>query len=236
MDCPVCKSNLAVLTSSEEILYDCPSCASTLLIKDKNIEILNKREVATKAEMEENLSEKPQEESEEKFETANEERPQVPTLDFNPEKSKEENESLNQEEEVQVEAPLKDESLHDFKEEEINWEDNKKESKKEEEFNQGEGSASLSSINPSEEAGGEGLFFYNLKIGKINSKELIEEIDLVLQDEILNLDPKEWDVNIKDGILNLKKLSPVKAHIIVKALTGLPLKISWEQHLVIDSH
>ena len=57
---------------------------------------------------------------------------------------------------------------------------------------------------------------------------------MVLDDERLNITPEEKDLSIKEGVLTITKISPVKAHIIVKSLMGLPMEISWRQHLVMD--
>lgn len=76
----------------------------------------------------------------------------------------------------------------------------------------------------------QGPFYYNLFIGEINSKEAREHLEYVLSDEALNLPP----VEIKDGALRLIRLTPAATHVIVKALMGWPLKISWEQELVVD--
>ena len=76
----------------------------------------------------------------------------------------------------------------------------------------------------------QGPFYYNLFVGEINSKEAREHLEYVLSDEALNLPP----VEIKNGALRLNRLTPAATHVIVKALMGWPLKISWEQELVVD--
>ena len=76
----------------------------------------------------------------------------------------------------------------------------------------------------------QGPFYYNLLIEEINSKETREHLESVLSDEGFNLSPPQ----IKDGTLRLPRLTPAATHVIVKALLGWSLKISWEQELVVD--
>ena len=75
-----------------------------------------------------------------------------------------------------------------------------------------------------------GPFYYNLRIEEINSKEDRDYLEHVLSDEGLAL--PGWD--IKDGVLKLDQLSPAACHVIVKALSSRPVKISWEQFLASD--
>ena len=77
----------------------------------------------------------------------------------------------------------------------------------------------------------QGPFFYNLLIEDINSQETREYVKEVLSDEALNLPP----VKIKGGSLRLPRLSPAAAHVIVKALIGRPLTLSWEQELAAEA-
>ena len=76
----------------------------------------------------------------------------------------------------------------------------------------------------------QGPFYYNLLIEEINSKEVREHLENVLSDEGLNLSSPQ----IKDGTLRLPRLTPAATHVIVKALLGWSVKISWEQELVVD--
>ena len=77
----------------------------------------------------------------------------------------------------------------------------------------------------------QGPFFYNLLIEDINSQETREYVKEVLSDEGLNLPP----FRIKGGSLRLPRLSPAAAHVIVKALIGRPLTLSWEQELTAEA-
>ncbi len=83
-------------------------------------------------------------------------------------------------------------------------------------------------------AGEDGIFFYDLFLSGIDSIELKEAVQMVLDDEYLKISPEEKDISIKNGALRVSKISPVKAHIIVKSLIGLPMGISWKQHLAVD--
>ena len=76
----------------------------------------------------------------------------------------------------------------------------------------------------------QGPFYYNLLIEEINSKEVRQHLENVLSDEGLNLSSPQ----IKDGTLRLPQLTPAATHVIVKALLGWSVKISWEQELVVD--
>jgi len=80
----------------------------------------------------------------------------------------------------------------------------------------------------------EGTLYYNLNLSDINSKELHSTVLDILSDESLQLKPETNSLEITDGVLKIVEISPVKAHIIVKSLIGLPIKISWEQHLSVD--
>ena len=76
----------------------------------------------------------------------------------------------------------------------------------------------------------QGPFYYTLLIEEINSKEVRQHLENVLSDEGLNLSSPQ----IKDGTLRLPRLTPAATHVIVKALLGWSVKISWEQELVVD--
>lgn len=80
----------------------------------------------------------------------------------------------------------------------------------------------------------EGLFYYDLTLSEINSKQLRQEVESLLQDRGFQFDLEKNDLQIKNGVLKLTGISPVKVHILVKSLIGLRLKISWKQHLMID--
>ena len=88
--------------------------------------------------------------------------------------------------------------------------------------------------NYGNKASEEGAFSYDLTLSEINSKEVREKIEKVLEDGFLNMNPEENDLSIKEGVLKLKNMSPVQVHIIVKSLIGFPLKIAWKQELVVD--
>ena len=81
----------------------------------------------------------------------------------------------------------------------------------------------------------QGPFIYDLTLSEINSQDLREKVLTVLEDESLNLPSKEENHSIKDGEIIIVKISPVQAYVIVTALMGLPLNISWKQHHIADS-
>ena len=82
---------------------------------------------------------------------------------------------------------------------------------------------------------GKGAFYYNVTVEEIDSEDLRAETEEILGDPALKLAPEQRDMSIQDGRLTVSKISPVQAHVIVKSLLGLSLKISWEQHLVADA-
>ena len=150
-----------------------------------------------------------------------EDMPQVPSINFKPDPNI---------------ASAEKESAHFEDQESSASSEENKASFEEEEPKNPEDLSDLSRSANVKRTGSEGLFFYDLKISEINSKDLREQIELVLEDEDLKLNTENGrDIKIKEGALHLKKISPVKVHIIVKSLIGLPLKISWNQHLVADS-
>lgn len=80
--------------------------------------------------------------------------------------------------------------------------------------------------------GREGLFYYDLILSELNSEEVCQKVESFLEDPAFR-----WKqaLEVRDGVLEIKKISPVKAHVIVKSLIGLPVKIFWKQHVVIES-
>ena len=82
---------------------------------------------------------------------------------------------------------------------------------------------------------GKGAFYYDVTINEIDSEDLRNQVEEVLEDEALKLSPKQFLFSAQEGSLVIKKISPVQAHVIVKSLLGLSLKISWEQHLIADA-
>ena len=82
---------------------------------------------------------------------------------------------------------------------------------------------------------GKGVFYYNVTVEEMDSADLRAGAEEVLEDPALKLAPEQLDMSVQEGRLRISKISPVQAHVIVKSLLGLSLKISWEQHLVADS-
>ena len=77
-----------------------------------------------------------------------------------------------------------------------------------------------------------GPLLYDLKLREINSQSLKDLICSTLEDEFLNISFSEEDM--KEGQIDILKISPVQAYVIVTALMGLPLQISWSQHHIAE--
>ena len=224
MDCPVCKVSLGIsLTPDQELLYDCPSCQSSLYFEKGEVQILKKNNPSSKTqeESEESLTPEVEESSAEEVEKREELPPEVPSLDFKAEELSE-----GSDEEVSNEE-IKDKKLPEEEPTPFEPEEPPEESPKED-------TSQLVDFASDSKARDEGLFFYDLRISEIDSNNLKEEIETILQDENLKLNFEEQDTTINEGILQLKKISPIKVHIIVKSLIGLPLRITWKQHLTTD--
>lgn len=71
---------------------------------------------------------------------------------------------------------------------------------------------------------------YNLKISGIDSKDLLEAVKEALTDSRFMWDLDKILENIKDGELNINRISPVKASLLVSRLRFHDLEISWEQN------
>ena len=104
--------------------------------------------------------------------------------------------------------------------------DKEADSQKKEDF------SDVAEFGNTEDENRKGLLLYNLQLSEINSQTLKEKVLATLQDEFLNLSFSEED--IREGRMDILKISPVQAYIIVTALMGLPLQISWSQHHIAD--
>ena len=80
-----------------------------------------------------------------------------------------------------------------------------------------------------------GAFYYDVTVNDIDSADLRDQVEEVLEDEALKLTPDQVYFSKSDARLVINKISPVQAHIIVKSLLGLSLTISWDQHLIADT-
>ncbi len=83
----------------------------------------------------------------------------------------------------------------------------------------------------------QGPFLYSLILSEINSQNIREKILSIVENECLNLPDKDKLINnnIKDGKLSISKISPIQTYMIVTALMGLPINISWKQRHIADS-
>jgi hypothetical protein len=79
----------------------------------------------------------------------------------------------------------------------------------------------------------EGEYLYDIKISRIDSKELRDELKAVLQDEKLKLNFHEYIRKIKDGKVTIANLNPIKAKRIIEQLQYLDLQLHWSQKRVV---
>ena len=82
---------------------------------------------------------------------------------------------------------------------------------------------------------GKGAFYYDVTVNNIDSADLRDQVEEVLEDEALKLTPDQVRFSKSEARLVINKISPVQAHVIVKSLLGLSLTISWTQHLIADT-
>ncbi len=155
------------------------------------------------------------------------------------EDSKQEEESLTpnlSEDSKQEEEALTSDLSEDSKQEEQELEGESLEAQNEDEKKSLEDFSEVTEYGNQQGLGEEGVFYYNLILSEINSEEVRKEVENILEDEALKLNPEKNNLIVEDGVLKISEISPVKVHIIVKSLVGLPVKVFWEQHLVIDKN
>ena len=224
MKCPVCSKEMEVpgSDSSASLYYDCEHCYSNLLIKNGKCEVLSESLEVSSPEDQSVEQESVQEESAGKEVTQ--------------EESTEQDIAQQEVVEETIEQSLEKTSLStvpSLGEEESEEQDFETEQQSSEDTSL-EDFSDVSEYGNNQGVAQDGLFYYDLTLSEINSKELAEEIQNILQDSRFQFGPESHNLSIEDGTLNLIKISPVKAHIIVQSLMGLPLKMSWKQHLIID--
>lgn len=73
----------------------------------------------------------------------------------------------------------------------------------------------------------ESIYFFDIEIAGIDSKDIRDEILESLNDERLALIGTDFNRQISNGILILKAISAVKAHVIIQRISHLPCEISW---------
>lgn len=71
---------------------------------------------------------------------------------------------------------------------------------------------------------------YDLKISGIDTADLRREVFEAFVDKKLGWDAEEVINSINAGVLELKSISAVKAHVLVQRLKVLPLQIRWDQY------
>ena len=88
--------------------------------------------------------------------------------------------------------------------------------------------------NPSE-ATSTGRYAYRVKISEIDTPELLQKVKEILGDKKMHLPSDEVMSSLKEGVVVLKRVNPVKAYKIIRSLFSEPLKLEWEQY-EIHSH
>lgn len=261
MNCPFCKHSLNIPKASlseEEFHYDCPHCSSSLLFEKEECQILSEgilpESVVSSPEADKTFVPSDISSNEETIIAGTDEEISETLLPENVSPSqkdeaftKEENEVLTEEKNLSsedsedIEEAQSTDGVPSVDEKTLHKEETVQEMQEnqQQEISLGEGTTEekppedFSDVESFGNATGkthQGPFYYNLLIGEINSRETREHLDSVLSDEGLNLPP----VKIKDGTLKLPRLTPAAAHVIVKALLGWSLKISWEQELAVE--
>lgn len=73
----------------------------------------------------------------------------------------------------------------------------------------------------------ESIYFFDIEIAGIDSKDIRESLMVALEDSKLNLTIENLNRQIVDGVLTLKSVSAVKAHVAIQRISHLPCEISW---------
>ncbi len=251
MKCPVCNQDFELSEKDIQVdfYYDCDHCHSSLFFKEGKCEVLSEGSLKREGE-EEVVSESQDEElvSESQEEAEPLEVTEVPELSISEESLDSSSNSEPQEESPDPFVPeenleedvLSDQASEEPQEQELEEQIEEPEKESEENLETREADQSLENFSEVTEYGNqhslgeEGVFYYDLILSEINSKEVHKELERILEDEALKIDPEKNRLLIEDGVLKISEISPVKVHIIVKALIGLPIKIFWKQHLIMD--
>lgn len=75
-------------------------------------------------------------------------------------------------------------------------------------------------------------FNYTLIISGIDSGKIREQIQEALTDEKFGWNVRQVIAQIKDGVLTIKSMNPVKASILMQRMKYLPVKVSWRQDVL----
>jgi hypothetical protein len=76
----------------------------------------------------------------------------------------------------------------------------------------------------------DGHYLYDVIITRIDSKEIRERLREALDDRRMGWRVDELLARVRNGRLDLPRLNPVHASIVVQRCKSLPLKIRWEQN------
>lgn len=74
------------------------------------------------------------------------------------------------------------------------------------------------------------ILFYDILISGIDSHELINAVQEIIDDPRFNLPTEELIQSIQSGILQIHQVSPVKACVLIQKLQELPLKVLWRYY------
>lgn len=71
------------------------------------------------------------------------------------------------------------------------------------------------------------IYFFDIEIASIDSKDIRDEILDILEDPKLNLKIEKPNQKIKNGVLVLAAVPAVKAFILIQRISHLPCELSW---------
>ncbi len=78
----------------------------------------------------------------------------------------------------------------------------------------------------------DGIYKYTLLIHGIDTQDLRQEVFWALQDSRFLWNAQSLMKKVRDGDLRLDDISAVKAHLVLKRLAHLPLRVEWIQHAI----
>lgn len=88
--------------------------------------------------------------------------------------------------------------------------------------------------NSSESGGREGPLRYNLHFAGIDTSDVREAFREAITDRKFVWDTEQILRSIRHGEVKILNVAPGKAHMLISRLRNLPVKITWEQHAIIQ--
>jgi hypothetical protein len=75
----------------------------------------------------------------------------------------------------------------------------------------------------------DGVLVYDVRVSGIDSLELRNALVEALKDPKFRWNAEELEASIKNGVLHVSRVSPVKASVLIKKIRHLDLEVSWTQ-------